>query len=553
MKLAWIAAATAACVLSLLYTSRVEIATGFHLVLGDWLDGRIQVAISEHWYNVLAGREHWNEMSYFAPARDSLGYNDGYLLNGLIAAVFRLFGADAFLAFDLSSVAIRATGFAAFTALARDGFGLRWPAAILGATLFTVLDNLACQEAHAQLLSVALAPLVAWLLWRGYDAQTEGRRPRSALAFCLAALVYGTWLLTAYYMAFFFTLFAALFALALLAQHLAARDLFDRRRRRAFFTSLAQRPPARWWPLAVAAVAFVLSTVPFLLVYLPKAHETRMHRFADVVAFLPSVFDLINVGPANLVGGLTNAWLPAFVRIRLEAGEHQVGFPPLILLLAVAAILSLATGRGPRLDRWRALAAALVLSTALAVHLGNHSLWKLVFLDLPGAKGVRVVCRLILFLGLPVTLLAASALDRRARSWPAWLLATLVALLLVEEVNVAPPVYLDRPGELHLLASVPPPPAACRAFYVRKPFPRPYAPGGAIGAFYPHNVDAMVLAERLALPTVNGFSTFNPPSWDFAGAERPDYIERVHRYLKRTGVKGRVCGVDLARGTWTLG
>lgn len=525
--------------MALLYTSRIEIATRFHLILGGWLDGSIQVDIAAHWYNVLAGRERWNETSYFAPARDALGYNDGYLLNGLVAAVFRLAGADELLAFDLSCVVVRAIGFVAFIALARRSLRLRWPTALLGGALFTILDNVFRQEGHAQLISVSMAPLVAWLLWSSVEAQIKERRVRAAIAGCIAAITYGLWLLTAYYMVFFFTLFTALFGLALLGQQLSNRS--DR-------VSLAHGL-ARW-PSVVTGAALLLSTVPFLLVYLPKARETRMHDFAAVVGYLPSVTDIVNVGSTNLFGSFAATVMPAFLRVRFGSGEHVVGLPPLILALAALGILSLSTDRTPRRRLYRAAAFALLLSFALALHLGHFSLWRLVFHSVPGAKGVRVVCRFFLFLGVPIILFAVSYLDSRVGRWPSWLLVGIGALLLVEEINLAPPVHFDRVDELRLLASIPPPPAGCKVFYVRRAFARPTMPGGAIGANYPQNVDAMTLAERWAFPTVNGFSTFLPPLWNFASADQSDYVDRVNRYIQQAGVPGAVCSVDLARRTW---
>jgi hypothetical protein len=61
----------------------------------------------------------------------------------------------------------------------------------------------------------------------------------------------------------------------------------------------------------------------------------------------------------------------------------------------------------------------------------------------------------------------------------------------------------------------------------------------------------MLLAEVLALPTVNGYATFTPLDWGFAAAEQPDYLARVHRYLQAHGLRQGVCGLDLLRHGWT--
>jgi hypothetical protein len=61
---------------------------------------------------------------------------------------------------------------------------------------------------------------------------------------------------------------------------------------------------------------------------------------------------------------------------------------------------------------------------------------------------------------------------------------------------------------------------------------------------YPHNVDAMVLSELWRRPTINGFSTFNPPGWNFADAKASDYPARVSEYADRFNL-GPGCMLDM--------
>jgi hypothetical protein len=55
----------------------------------------------------------------------------------------------------------------------------------------------------------------------------------------------------------------------------------------------------------------------------------------------------------------------------------------------------------------------------------------------------------------------------------------------------------------------------------------------------------------LALPTVNGFSTFLPPDWTFQSIDQPDYISRVGQYLRAHDLREGICGLDIARGIWS--
>ena len=82
-----------------------------------------------------------------------------------------------------------------------------------------------------------------------------------------------------------------------------------------------------------------------------------------------------------------------------DYGEHTIGFPPLLALLATAgAVLAWARPRGPHPVLLRSLALATAVSFIALVHFGAHTLWYWVHAYFPGAKGVRVVARYAIFL-----------------------------------------------------------------------------------------------------------------------------------------------------------
>lgn len=76
--------------LSLGFLLRSLVFTGFTHVSADDLDGALQLALLEHWRNVFtgAGSAPWNTPNFFHPVPDTLGYNDGYLLLGIVFTAF---------------------------------------------------------------------------------------------------------------------------------------------------------------------------------------------------------------------------------------------------------------------------------------------------------------------------------------------------------------------------------------------------------------------------------------------------------------------------------
>src|SRR5947209_1343025 len=130
---AWIdsrAAAAMAFVFAMLLALRGPVLSAFDRGFGDRADAIIAIAVNEHWRNVLSGIEAWNRTLYFYPHADTLGYNDGYFLSGVIYSAWRM-GADPFLADTLTAVTWKVLGFVAVWWLVRRTFGWRRGAASL--------------------------------------------------------------------------------------------------------------------------------------------------------------------------------------------------------------------------------------------------------------------------------------------------------------------------------------------------------------------------------------------------------------------------------------
>ena len=373
-------AATLCGALCLAFFFRGQLGDGFTLLLGDRHDGVIALSILEHWYNVLRGIEAWDRTAYFFPVPATLGYNDGYLLFGLLHAGFRSLGVDPFLSGELVNVATRAIGFAATLALGRRLFGLTFGWALLGAALFTISNNLFIRGSHVQLFSVSFVPALALLGHGVLTALWDGRR-RALLGwgagFCL---LFAACLMTGFYMAWY----SAFLGGALLLAWLAVAG--STARRRLWVTARAQA-----WPLAALAAFAVALNLPFLALYLPKAAETGMHPWADVVRNAPEPLDMLNVGQENLLWGwlvraLNDAFRPGFP----AWSERMTGLPPLLLALYAASLVWLA--RGPalppaRLALLRALGLASLVTWLLTIQVGGVTAWSLVYAVCPGRQG----------------------------------------------------------------------------------------------------------------------------------------------------------------------
>ena len=530
------AAFISTAVLSLAVFFRVELISGFGHLWGSQFDGGIEAAILEHWYNVLRGAELWNHTEYFFPYGDTLGYNDGYLLYGLMHAVFRAAGADVFAASALVDMSVKAIGFAAMFVFLRRVVACSFGFALFGAALFTLAHGSFVHSMQEQLLSVSFAPLLGWLAWEAWHALAAERPGAFVLWSAAVGLLWGAWLLTAYYMSWFAMLFACVLVVVSVpvvghARMWAGLMLCWRRR----------------WPCAAVTAIAVLAVMPFLIVYLPKLAETGGQSWGQTLSFTPVPNDIVNLGPTSSLWGRLYPMLCSLCT--RNSFEMTTGITPILLWLFGAGTLWFIVRR-PTIERagrplLLTLSIGVVALYLVLFHWGPVAPWWLVWKLVPGAGGVRVISRLQLFLIAPIIAVAVAYLQHLSAQVPRHVVVLLAGLVLLEQAEPNGPMY-NHHRELARLV-VPRPPAVCQAFYVSA------TEGSEIGAdvfrIYPHNVEAMVLSELLGLPTINGHSTFDPPDWNFADPLRRDYEARVKVYAARHNITG-LCRLDLKARSW---
>ena len=352
---------------------RNQIANGFSLLLGDRHDAVIALSIMEHWRNVLAGAAEWSRTAYFHPVPGTLGYNDGYLLFGLVYAAFRGGGADPFLGGELTNMAMRAVGFLSMHAACRRVLGLSFGWSLLGAALFALSNNLFIRASHAQLFSIGFLPALAVLLHGAGSALFAGRRGALLGWGAAFVLLFAALLMTGFYMAWYF---AFLSGATLLAWLLVAGD----GQRRALM--VAFRGAA--WPLALLVALALVANAPFLMLYLPKAAETGMHSWETALQHAPTPLDVLHVGEANLLFGWLVTLLNGVFRPDFPSwSERMTGLTPVLLLVFGASVLWLwrgaSGGMKPVRRAWlRALALASLATWVLCLRFGDATGWWLV-------------------------------------------------------------------------------------------------------------------------------------------------------------------------------
>lgn len=540
---------------ALVFLTRSLVFTGFSNVSADDLDGALQLALLEHWRNVLtgAGSAPWNQPNFFHPVPDTLGYNDGYLLYGIVFTGLRSLGLDGLLAQELTHLLFRLVGFLGIWVLVRRLCGGSVLAAAFAAVLFTIAHPEVLSLYHSQLALAGLAPWALILAALFFEALKAGRASAAFASLAGLAVLFGVWILSGFYTAWFTAVLMLFGTLVILIFHWPAA--------RPFLQAL--RSPRMLAAIAAGAVVAVPFVVVFLLVYASKLQETGGHPDSVVLEYMPRFpQDLINLGSHNLL------WSPLLAPLyRLLSGGMPLltgplsgMFPPFtIAALVVAAI---------RFGRWTAALPPVtraVLAAGLAgtfffylvdFQLGGWSPWLVLARILPGAEGLRVIPRFNLVLLMPVCVTLALWLqwDVAARNR---LLACLVgAVLLAEQTSTGDLRRMERGTVEAFLAEVGTPPAACAAFYaVNLPGTSLFSPGleheQPTAEWMAADIPAMLVAAAVHVPTVNGHASFLPEGWFLKKPSSEDYVERVHAYAREHGIEA-LCSLDLTTRRWAL-
>lgn len=524
--------------LCLLWLYRLQILNGFSILAGDRYDGVISITILEHWYKVFSAHASWAEVSYFFPHTRVIAQSDAFLLIGMIYAPIRALGLDPFLAAELANITVKAIGFAGAYLMCRRIFALPFQWALLAAVLFTLSNGMTVHSSRSQLAAVAFAPYMAICIGLAIEALSKQQIGKFRLYGMLAAVLFGAWCLTCFYIAWFFVLFFAIFAgVAALSGGVAGI-------RRA--TRLVLDHPLSWLFVAACAVA---ALAPFVYAYLPKSQETGVRLYHEAFTYTIPLENILQVGKENLfLGKLYNQLLLRFEPAYIPVGEYyNTGLPLLLLMLFLLASVQLFIGKAAKRPTvLLCIAIATMISILLPVRIGEFSLWQYVFDSFPGAKALRVVSAFYIFIALPMIVVAVRYLSTRQMGLTAMLLIS--ALLVVEELN-SPELGLDRHAELARIAAVTPPPAPCQSFYTSAWQDQDKLGGPA--NLYAHNVSAMLIAQQLAIPTLNGIASFMAPDWDFANPTAADYDARVASYAYKKHLSG-VCKLDLNTKQWQV-
>jgi hypothetical protein len=288
--------------------------------------------------------------------------------------------------------------------------------------------------------------------------------------------------------------------------------------------------------LGVSAALAALALAPLMSHYLGAKQQVGTRNFALVDNMLPRLQSWAYFGAGSWLYG----WLTPYEPFRGMPLEHeqQLGLGIATALLAACGLWLSRHRRSVQFTILVPLTMAL-LATRWP---GGFTLWRAVFLIVPGAEALRAVSRIgiaILFpaaLGVALLVDAASSsrrippsraairIRKRDRRKRALLVLTIIAVIVAEQVGK--PRSFDKEGSRARVARVASTiGSSCDGFL--------YTTIGGDDDPWNYQLDAMWASMNRGIPTINGYSGNEPPEWFF-------YDVRVHTAAQDSTVSGKL-------------
>jgi hypothetical protein len=474
---------------------------------GDLVDGRFNMFVLEHVYQWLIGRVgSLGSPPIFYPFPDMLFFSDGHFGSALVYAFFRAIGQSEYFAYDSwFLIGYVATFAAAYYAIARLGGGALMSA--LGAAVFAFSLPSIAQFGHPQLVYRCGVPLALLFLWLGI-------RDGSARSLMLAFVWLCFQSLLSIYLGVFLFILMAVFAIS---APLVETGLKPPREWLAAVLDAPRRLLRRELPLTdgfvvilALAVLIGIATLAMFAGYAHATHEYKLRReWSEIVQLLPRPVSYLLMAPLPYwapVSAALAARVPMAHEHNLFLGLGALGFV-VVGLIAVLRNLRSAVGAMPA----RAMTATLLVTILITIAFGKHLTLYRSLASLPGLNAIRAVTRIGIVLAYPAALIGAVGLralvtESKARIVGVSVAALLACLAAYEFITITRVTVPIDESERRVDTVVEA--AQARAQESASPILLAVNPAkDDLGV----QLDAMLAAQRMGWPTINGYSGNLPP------------------------------------------
>jgi hypothetical protein len=563
----------------------------WQLGIGDWGDPYFINFLLEHWYNSATRLTDPASPPMYFPVKGTLGYSHGLILYAPVYIAARSV-LDPFQAHNITLLLILVSGSVSLYLILREIVGLRFIEALLLTVFFCSSRNVVnpATSIWSQTASVFLIPPILLMACAAARMSAgPGRRGLAGLAGLLLTLLFTQEFYTAQFALLFVS--TAIAAWLIVEKHAAVSewiaDLWRQERRVDVWIAAVVAVVAAVWTVGLltcgggvitlhgfrfssrewrrpALLALVALGVllyrrggPRLEIELGRARQwvqpfsvgAALGCCVFLWVYLPSIFEHAGFSDDQLMLTPHDAsrW-PGLNFVRaLGVYDSLRPFYFAFLMGGLACLPWVRLDRKVRVYCGCFLLLSLIV-LVVPVRFGTFSIWTTFFVPFPGFSAIRDPRRIIQVYELFLVLLAALLMIRLPRrSRFRFLASTILIVLLVTDWNREVFVFgrptTDYRRWVDAAIDVDP---ACKSFFIKDASERYTSRWNYFRILF--SVDAMFVSLKYSIPTLNGYSGWNPAEWRMFQPRDPDYPLAVAQWIERHHLTG-VCEFDIERRT----
>jgi len=491
---------------------------------GDIGDARLNNYFLENIYQYIRGNSSsLVNLSFFYPFPYVLGFSDNLFGSAPVYLLARFFSAQSDTAYQVWFLVGYVVNFmAAYYALRRLGGSAL--ASIVGALIFTFALPTTAHAGHAQLHYRFGLPLTIV-----FFAEFLNEKASRTL------IVSGAWLVWQFYAGIYMGFFTLLLIAAMVSIHIGYEIVKNKRSLSAVardFTESWILQPIYKKSLFIIMLALLLILMILLFYpYLQVSHLYGAKRsWGEIASMLPRPASYF-LSDASFLWA--NSDSKAFSNIPMRH-EHQMFIGVLPLLLALLGFL---VGSRARDGATFTLMAGMIgVTIASTLYLGGFSLWYFLH-KLPLASAIRAITRLDQAILFPVAYLVVVAVDdlKAKFEWGVKAIVVLLLPLIIFEFSMTSMSTSPKDIWRHRINTaeqlIPPNLSKDAIIFIAQ----------RKGPFFADELDAMWVALKQGLPTLNGYSGLFPPAYSLEyGNDCAELPKRILSYLRFIGEEGNV-------------
>lgn len=507
----------------------------FDKLPGDLGDTRVSAFWMEHWFKFFSGHVAWNDLQVFYPIQNTLSGSDAFLLQGLTHSFFRGIGFNISQSFLLAIFTLHGLGILSSVFIVKN---LNWPLFSKCFSVLTFGTMLSFWEAryasHPQLL---LFPLLGWipiLIWLYFKSE---KHRLIYLSLTLSMIMFLA-LSTGYGIAFlfFYTLICVTISLTfkIIKLHNFSSLFNFRHLTFAFFIN---------FPLIYL----------FVKLYLNSNSIISNHSAGETLFYSPTFSRLFSFNKDNLeyrlpiIKTISNK-VSLIQTTQSEFGNTFSIITAFVVAISIIIIIRIALLKGiSNLTLEEKFFFVLVLSLTISYIIilrdyNGFNLWVISFNHLNFFDSIRVLSRFTIFASLLIPFIISFVFNLIWRSKFQWLAIFLGICVFLSQIMLKNN-YFDK-SELFVLSNIDHRiKQNCSSFYLTQETKRPELP------MYVISGDALAIATRTSVPTINGASSFFPNNYPIELFDSPytdGNLKTLKKWMKENNIR-KTCLITYER------